>query len=153
MAVKEAIAIVADNEEKFLDITAKLALDKYMLLLVSKNADKLSSILMKIQKQFPGADVELIDCIKDGCWQADIIILNINEDEQNEVAALIREVATQKIVVSFSENLQAIEKLQKLLPHSKVVKLDGLFSGNTAITSNDTKATETVSNIFSIKKL
>ena len=59
--------------------------------------------------------------MRDGCWEADIIILDISDDEQQEVVELIKEVATQKIVVSFSENEN--NELQALLKYSKVVKV------------------------------
>jgi predicted dinucleotide-binding enzyme len=90
--------------------------------------------------------------MKDGCWEADIIILDIPYNEETEVAELIKEVSTQKIVVSFSENKNAFENdgLQNLLKYSKVVK--AFKTINSPVTSLYDKDQDVVSEVSNILK-
>ncbi len=89
----------------------------------------------EISEANPSADVEAIDCSINACWEADIIIAAVPHSAEKEIAESIREFANQKIVVSIANPLNdtfsglitdpgtsAAEELQKLLPHSKVVK-------------------------------
>jgi predicted dinucleotide-binding enzyme len=119
MALKKTIAIIASTDEKAAAIVNKLALDNFRLLILSKYANQFRKLSKDIASNHPNVELELIDCMKDGCWEADIIILDIPYDEETEVAALIKEVATQKIVLSFSENESS--ELQNLLKYSKIV--------------------------------
>src|SRR5664280_1901520 len=117
MAAKKTIAIIASTNEKAAAIVNRLFPENYRLLLLSKYANQFIELLTEIASRHPNVELDLIDCMKDGCWEADIIILDIPYDEETEVAALIKEVSTQKIVVSFSENENS--ELQNLLKYSK----------------------------------
>jgi 8-hydroxy-5-deazaflavin:NADPH oxidoreductase len=119
MAAKKTIAIIASTEQKVSAIVNKLYLENYRLLLLSKCADQFNELSTEVQSKYPGAEFEVIDCMREGCWEADIIILDISCSEQKEVAELIKEVATQKIVVSFVENEN--NEIQNLLKYSKIV--------------------------------
>lgn len=124
MALKKTIAIIASSNKKATAIVSKIFLKNYRLLLLSKYENQFEQLSGQLQLEHPGAEFELIDCMKDGCWEADIIILDIPRHEEKVVAELIKEVATQKIVVSFSENKKELgnETLEKLLKNSKIVK-------------------------------
>ncbi|HSQ44467.1 MAG TPA: hypothetical protein VLM16_05695 [Ginsengibacter sp.] len=124
MALKKTIAIIASTNEKATAIVNQLSLENVRLLLLAKYANQFIELSTAMESKHPGIELDIIDCMKDGCWEADIIILDIPHNEEREVAELIKEVATQKIVVSFSENRNAFEndELENLLKYSKVVK-------------------------------
>jgi hypothetical protein len=76
----------------------------------------------------PHFDVEVIDCVKEGCWEADMIVL-AGEGTGAKFLDKIREVATQKIVLLLmAENEQEkeriISQIREALPFSKVVTAD-----------------------------
>jgi 8-hydroxy-5-deazaflavin:NADPH oxidoreductase len=124
MAAKKTIAIIASSNEKATAIVNKLPVENVSLLLLAKYANQFIELSTEMQSKYPGIELDIIDCMKDGCWEADIIILDIPRHEEKQVAELIKEVSTQKIVVSFSENKNAFEneELENLLKYSKVVK-------------------------------
>jgi 8-hydroxy-5-deazaflavin:NADPH oxidoreductase len=124
MAAKKTIAIIASSNEKATAIVNKLPVENVSLLLLAKYANQFIELSTGMQSKYPGIELDIIDCMKDGCWEADIIILDIPRHEEKQVAELIKEVSTQKIVVSFSENKNAFEneELENLLKYSKVVK-------------------------------
>ena len=89
---------------------------------------------MKLEA-YDTSDIEAIACPTEASWEADIIILAVPFEAEKEIAAKIKEVANQKIVISIANPLNetydglvtppdssAAEELQKLLPHSKVIK-------------------------------
>src|SRR5450631_2188210 len=147
MAAKKTIAIIASTNEKAAAIVNKLSLDNFRLLIVSKYANQFSKLSKDMQSNRPNVELEMIDCMKDGCWEADIIIVDIPYDEETEVAALIKEVSTQKIVVSFSENENS--ELQNLLKYSKVVTAINIINSSCiSLSGKYQDAIEEVSNIL-----
>src|ERR1700690_180088 len=119
MAAKKTIAIIASTEQKASAIVNKFCLENYRLLLLSKYPNQFIDLSTDIQSKHPTVEFEVIDCMREGCWEADIIILDVSCNEKKEVAELIKEVATQKIVVNFSENEN--NEIQNLLKYSKIV--------------------------------
>lgn len=76
----------------------------------------------------PHLDVEVIDCVKEGCWEADMIVL-AGEGTGADSLEKIREVATQKVVLLLmaeneQEKEQKISQIRETLPFSKVVTAD-----------------------------
>ena len=154
-------------------ISKSVAKGNYRLLLRANDPDKLQTVIDEIKKSNTSADVEAIGCPVDACWEADIIIAAVPFQAEREVAEKIREVANQKIVISLSNPLNetynglvtvpgtsAAEELQKLLPHSKVVKaFNTTFAADFAapvidgkqvdafIAGNDADALQTVSEL------
>ena len=135
MATKQNIAVIGATGNMGSAISKSLANGNYRLLLKANNQDKLNQLVNEIKTSNPTADVEAMVCPKDASWEADIIIAAVPYAAEKEVAEKIREVATQKIVVSIANPLNetydglvtspgtsAAEELQKLLPHSKVIK-------------------------------
>ena len=93
----------------------------------------MKQLITEIKSVNPSSDVESMGCPFDASWEADIIIPAVQYEVESDVAKKIREVATQKIVVSISNPLNidhngldavksAAEELQNHLPDSKVVK-------------------------------
>jgi 8-hydroxy-5-deazaflavin:NADPH oxidoreductase len=173
MHTKQTIAVIGATGSMGAAISKSLAKGNYRLLLRANDPEKLQAIINDINTTTASADVETITCPVDACWEADIIIAAVHYDAEKEVADKIRDVANQKIVISISNPLNetynglatapdtsAAEELQKLLPHSKVVKaFNTIFAADFAapviddkqadafIAGNDEEALETVSEL------
>ena len=125
--MKKTIAIIGAEAEKGAAIADKLSEDSYRLLLVQNEINHKSQIVKNIKQKNLHAEVEIVDCAKEGCWEADIIILAIPFRELKEIAEKINEVVTQKIVVIISDEKESslsfnqAQELQQLLPYSKIV--------------------------------
>lgn len=174
MTTMETVAIVGATGNMGSAISKSLArTGNYRLLLMSGDEDKLSDLKAQIEKTSGQTEIFTISCAKEASWEADIIIVATPYEAEREVAEKIREVANGKIVISISNPLNtaydelitsadtsAAEELQKLLPHSKVVKAfnttfaadfaSPVIDGKTTdafIAGNDGEALETVSGI------
>ncbi len=132
---KQTIAIIGAGGNMGSAIAKGIAGGNYRLLLFDRAPKQLDSLTEEIQQAHPGADVDLIDCAHDCSWEADIIILAVPHGAEKEIADKIRDVATQKIVISIANpvyedfsklttgaDTSAAEELQQWVPHSKVVK-------------------------------
>ncbi len=146
MSVKKTIAIVGATENKGIEFANKLADGDYRLLLISNDSEKLSRLSESIAAK---AEVDTLECVKDGCWEADVVILTVACSEEKMVAQVIKEVATQKIVVIVSEERNLPEELQHILPYSKLVKVSfSSYLNEIIISGNNEEANEEVSEIF-----
>lgn len=152
MGTKETIAIIGATNESTLALVSKLAREDYRLLLVlageSHNLDR----RYPYDKFLPEAEVEIIDCVKSGCWEADIIVLIGAANFEEVLINKIKEVSTQKIVVGISvaggevASFFETTDLQSLLPYSKVVhvfKKKGSLA--TFIAGDDKEAVQAIS--------
>ncbi|MEO9003362.1 MAG: NAD(P)-binding domain-containing protein [Ginsengibacter sp.] len=149
MLGKKTIAIVGATEIKGMEIAFLFTENGYRLLLISNNTEKLSHLSESITAGSPNTEIDTLECVKDGCWEADVIILAVTCSEEYLVAGLIKEVATQKIVVSVSNERNLHEDLQQILPYSRLVKI--IFipdSKEIIIKGNDEEANEEISEIF-----
>ncbi len=149
MAVKKTIAIVGADEEKGILIASRLSAGNYRLLLLSNEPATINNVAEDIKRRIPNADVEMIGCMKDGCWEADIIIIATNTNKQKEAAGKIREVAIQKVVVCLADSKDALPfaeaAVQQLFPFSKVVAIcSNAELAEVFITGNDDEAVKTV---------
>ncbi len=170
MRTKQTIAIIGASGSMGTAISKSLSKGNYRLLLFTDDKAKLKNLEKEIIHAHPAADVESINCSYTASWEADVIIVAAPFAAEKEIAGKIREVANQKIVVSIANPLNdsfdglvtapdtsAAEELQKLLPHSKVVKaFNTTFASDFAqpvidgkqvdafIAGNDSDALETV---------
>src|SRR5665213_3259438 len=96
MSVKKSIAIVGATEKIGEEIAMQFMNSNCSLLLISNNTDKLDDLAKRINDKKPKAEINFIQCVKDGCWEADIIILTVLFDEEKKIAEMMKEVATQK---------------------------------------------------------
>jgi 8-hydroxy-5-deazaflavin:NADPH oxidoreductase len=175
MQTKQTIAIIGATGNMGSALARSLAKGNYRLLLKSNKQDELKKLVKEIKETTPSAEVEGMACTKEASWEADIIIPAVPYGAQGEVAERIKEVANQKIVVSIANPLNetytglttngdtsAAEELQKLLPHSKVIKAFNttfaanfstpLINGQRAdafIAGNNEEALQTVSELVS----
>jgi len=135
MNTKQTIAIIGATGNMGSGIAKSLSKSNNRLLLFAKQSDKVQALVEEIKKGNPAAEAEAITSLANASWEADIIILAVPYAAEKEIAATIKEVANQKIVISISNPLNetysglvtspdtsAAEELQKLLPNSKVIK-------------------------------
>ncbi len=149
MSVKKSIAIVGATERIGEEIATQFMNGNYSLLLISNNKDRLDHLEKKIADKIPKAEIHFMECVKDGCWEADIIILAVANDEEKMVAEMMKEVATQKIVVDISNEENACMKLLEILPYSKLVRISGDFASKKIIIKGDDETVnEEISKIF-----
>ncbi|MGN6402672.1 MAG: NADPH-dependent F420 reductase [Flavisolibacter sp.] len=131
----KTIAIIGATGNMGSAIAKSLANADYRLLLFAHDKEKLNKANSEIKSINSNADVDCMGCAMEASWEADIIIAAVPYAVEKEVAEKIRQVATQKIVISItnpanedftqvltSPGTSAAEELQKLLPASKVVK-------------------------------
>lgn len=132
---KQTIAIIGASGNIGSAIAKNIADGNYRLLLFDQNPEELSVLAEEIREQVSNADVKPMDCAHDCSWEADIIIMAVPHKAEKEIADQVRDVATQKIVISMAnpvdEDLSQLttdsdtsvaEELQQWLPHSRVVK-------------------------------
>lgn len=141
--MKQTIAIIGATGKMGRAMAKQLAVSRYRLLLFSNHPEEAKILVEEIRQQNPDSDVECSCCPHDASWEADIIILAVPYHSEKEVAGLVADVATQKIVISisnpFNETYDALitrpgtsaaEELQQFLPHAKVVKAFNTNSSN-----------------------
>ncbi len=151
MAVKKTIAIVGATEKNGTEMANQFAFTDYRLLLISNDINQLTHLSNNISEKKPKAEIDSIECVKDGCWEADIIILAVPFHEQEKVAEMMKEVATQKIVVTISNEKSEKIDLQHLLPHSRLVKVLNILKAKAKeifIAGNDEEANKEILTIF-----
>ena len=154
MAQKKTIAIAGVTGRKQTIIAKKLSQANYRVLIIAKPGDPL--LTGDAEQRMPGNDIEVIACAKDGCWEADIIVLAIPGHDMQEIAGKIQEVATQKIVASVTVVKDASRissgintQLVKLFPYSKVISVFNVpGSTEVFVTGNDQEALREFSDII-----
>lgn len=135
MKTKQTIAIIGSTGNMGSAIAKSLSKGNYRLLLKANKQDALDMLEKDIKNAHPAAEVATSLCPVEAGWEADIIILAVPYAAEAKIAAKIKEVANQKIVISMANPLNekydglvtapdtsAAESLQKLLPNSKVIK-------------------------------
>ena len=143
---KQTVAIIGADSPKGSNIAKSICQDNYRLLLISDDISKIQPLAKEITQTNASSDIDVRDCQFDACWEADIIVMAVPCRAHEEVAGIIEKVATQKIVIStanrtneaseeleISAGARAAEKLQNLLPNSKIVRA---FNTVTAVDFN-----------------
>ena len=136
MRTKQTIAIFGALGYTAATIARNLANGNYRLLLRAVAPGILDYLIKDIRANTPSADIEALASPTDAAWEADIIIFALPFQVEKEIAAMIREVGNQKIVIciasplndTFDRRLTAAdtssaEELQQLLPNSHIVKV------------------------------
>lgn len=151
---KQTIAIIGADGDIGSIMAKRISGDNYRLLLLSKDISNVQPLAEEITQFNSSADIDVRDCKHDACWEADIIIMVVPYSAQEEVAEIIKEVATQKIVISISSEINAANELQTLLPNAKIVKIfntDFTQAGKRVdafIAGNNDEALKTVSELI-----
>lgn len=158
MTVKETIAIIG-SAGKFCSGLAKiLASGNYPLLLLSDTASEFEDLALDIVRETPNAKLEIVDCAKSACWEADIVFLAGAANVEKHFIEKIAQVSAQKPVVYLSDNsacvsvsVQKAKDLEHLLPNSKVLQL--LYNENPhkiALVGSDEEAKTLIKRIFGL---
>lgn len=150
---ERTIAVIGDTDSFCPTLAEKLV--NVRLLFVSNDDDKNRQLMKQLEQKKLSAEIEFINCEKEGCWEADIIAFTDPGVIAPEFIQRIKEVATQKIVLLISEEKKKAGisgnagKLQELLPHSRVINVlvdpEGLQA---TISGESEEAQETVQAIF-----
>jgi predicted dinucleotide-binding enzyme len=174
MALKQTIAIIGATESTGSAISKSLSKSSRRLLLMGKDGEALDALKTGLIAAGANAEIELNNCAKEACWEADVIVIATTDELDKEVIDRIKDVAIGKVVISISSpftrtykayagssETSDAEELQKLLPYSKVVKtFNTVFardfktstivndSGEIFIAGNNTDALEVVSNLI-----
>ena len=122
---KQTIAIIGADSHTGSVVAKNIAGGNYRLLLFSDDVSNVQPLAEEIMQSDSSADIDIDvrDCQFEACWEADIIFMAIPYSDYKPVAKKIKKVATQKIVISISSETGATEKLHRLLPNSKIVKI------------------------------
>lgn len=117
MAIQRTIAIIGACSGKGKIASKKLATANTRLLLADEQPENLRGLKNEIDALHPEAEVEIMECIKEAGWEADIVVLALNWQAERETFTLIKPFITGKTVISFSKDNNC------LLPYSKVISL------------------------------
>ncbi|RRB02486.1 NAD(P)-binding domain-containing protein [Larkinella rosea] len=127
--MKPTIALlgIGDAEK---ELASQLATCRYRLLLFDRETAKAQALVNRILRNTPSADIEVIDCQVNACWEADLIVVGESDQPVSELANRIRDVSTGKIVIRMSDflNHTRSEDWQRELPNAKVVNVINSFS-------------------------
>ena len=120
----KTITIIGELEEFSTALLKILAEQDLQLLFVSTDQEK----NVKLQKQFEQfktvAEVEFRSSEKEGCWEADVIILYKPSMISTAIIERIKGVATQKTVLVIDNIQENKGNFKELLPHSKVIEVE-----------------------------
>lgn len=147
MSSKKSIAIIGAAEKKGMEIIHKIAGSHSRFLFVSRETEKLEKLLNELAVSHPQAETEIADCVKNSCWEADIIIMAVCNFDEDKMIGLIKEVATQKIVVTLSDKNVGVQDLHQKLPFSKLVNVD-ISTDDFDIRGEDMEAVLEIRSIF-----
>ena len=118
MVLHQSIAIIGATGKMGSALTKAIAGTANDLLVMGRDSHKLKKLSKSVVAR---AELIPIHCAKDACWEADIVILAVPANVETEVARKIKDVVTQKIVISISPDM-GISLLQEELPNSKIIK-------------------------------
>lgn len=153
MAAKETLAFIGGTGKTCLAMISKLAQENLRLLFVGNDKEQLEILSRQLEKE-EKAEIDVIDCAREGCWEADIIAFTDPGNITDPMVKRIREVATQKIVLCMITEKDVLDdlcmdRLGRLLPNSKVV---GVVINSTQMHSEifgiDPEALSTISRIY-----
>lgn len=120
----KTIAIIGEYEGFSTTLLKTLAEQNLQLLFVSEDQEKNVKLIKQFEQFETVAEVEFISCEKEGCWEADVIILYKPSMISSAVVERIREVATQKTVLVIDNTPASKLNFKELLPHSKVIEVE-----------------------------
>jgi len=141
MSAIKTIAIIDATSEMGAAIAGSLMpYSTYEVLLFSEERSELATPRKKVNDDGEDVIVWSTDELREKARSADVFILATDSTDEGKFAERIREVAVGKVVISTSnamvdayyhgrafEKTSSAEELQKLLPHSRVVKAFNTF--------------------------
>ncbi|NJY62131.1 hypothetical protein HC174_05100 [Salinimicrobium sp. CDJ15-81-2] len=149
--MKKTIAILGEHKGIFPNVMQVLMKQDLRLLFVSEDEAKKLKISRQPEFRYATAEVEFLSCERDGCWEADMIVLVDPDTSSASLVEKIKEVATQKIVLVASEGKTNKDEpdLRELLPWSKVVEIQlNTVEKEFSLCSNNSEAKAEVKRLF-----
>lgn len=153
MAFKDTIAIIGANSTIGRKVAEGMA-THYRLLLIDTTGDMPLSPLNELLNASHVADIEVLNCCKNACWEADAIVV-ASQFKLEDIAVKMKEVATRKTVIHFTDLDGDTDTLQNLLPFAKVVTVllePSFFTSNVNrhafVYGNDAEAIEAAGKII-----
>lgn len=144
---QQIIAMIGADGEMGSALAKGISAGNYRMLLFGEEPESLKLLTAAIHQEHPKADIKIMDCAYECSWEADIIVLDISEGDEKEIAKKIQEVATQKIVVRIADSTNT--KLHQWLPNSKIVEVVKHESESKVIIyADDQEAAKTISEIM-----
>lgn len=126
--MKRTVAILGVKGKSCSGLAMSAVQQDFRLLFISPGEEEALDLKKDLQQVTGSAEVEFISCEREGCWEADVIVL-VNPSESDPVLIeRIKQVSTQKPVVIISPEKPKSSELvsfnfQDLLPNSQVVEL------------------------------
>ena len=130
----KTIAILGAGNTLGSAIAHELAGSENFLLLMDKQLERVESLRQILLARYPLATIEVATCAYESAWEADRIILALNEQNLIELAQTIREVVTGKRVICVVPDKPAlvgagqeptvncgVEELKAALPYTEVI--------------------------------
>lgn len=158
MAVKQTIAIVGNKNKYCMEMMQYLVNEGYPLLYILCEEDESATFIQQIMLDHQNADIEILKCPKEACWEADIVmVFNQNQIGSTNFIHQILDFTTQKIlaaIVTDSDIWQKEEgfrtELQNHLPHTHIVSVyvEGNENGEIQIQGQDEEALGVIAEIF-----
>lgn len=157
MEVQETIAFIGGAGKNCPVLMKKMAQGKLRLLFLYNEEEKILDFVDQLRSgQVNEADIEVVNCVTDSCWEADIIAFVDPEAVEAEVLEKIKSVATQKIVLLIhtehagqsSSYSCKMEDLERDLPYSKIVIVKVDSATMKAEISGSDEALETVAKVL-----
>ena len=148
--MKKTTAIIGDKGDIISALAEVLLNQDLRLLFVCENEAKKLEIKRQLKDLNVTGEVEFLSCERDGCWEADMIVLTNPDTSSTSLVEKIKEVATQKIVMVVSDaGIKEKPDLQELLPCSKVVEIRLDINGKeVSLYSNNAEAIVEVQKFF-----
>lgn len=117
----KTIAILGEYDQQLIPLLRGLAEHNLQLLFVSHSNEKNVELIEQFDKFESDSELEIYGCEKDGCWEADIIIVYKPQETLINIIQKIKEVSTQKTVLVIQPSIEF--NFKELLPHSRVIEL------------------------------
>lgn len=149
--MKKTTAILGDTGDFSLEVVKTLMKHEFRLLFVTDNEERKQVLSNQLEHQNFTAEIDFLSCEKNGCWEADMIVLLNPDTSSATLVDKIKEVATQKIVMVAYEGNEINDKsdLRELLPWSKVVEVNvNTLTKEVSFCSHDAEAKQEVQQLF-----
>lgn len=158
MAVKQTIAVVGDKNKYCKKILQYLVCEGYPILYILCEEDEMVTSIQQIKSNYQNADIEILKCPKEACWEADIVmILNQNQIDSKGFIHKILDFTTQKILVAIVNDNDVWQKeedfrlkLQSHLPYTHIVSvfLEGNENEKIKIQGEDKESLGMIADVF-----
>lgn len=147
---KQSVAIIGSNSMLGSAIAQGLCRKNYRLLLFDEDPAEAQKLYDRICSTSASeeADVEVLDCQHLASWEADVIIIALQDNNLDTIPKKVQDVVTQKTVcvILKSDGTDRLNMIERKFPDSKVVGLvtSPQESDQIEILSKHTRALETI---------